>query len=77
MKNTTGTSDAEIIDIGIENHYLAVTIDGISEDIDLLPGITHWQIGSTAVNVNFSDLAAVGAKPIGILLSWDVNQNTD
>lgn len=77
LKNNTGTSDAEIVDIGIEDQYLAVTIDGISEDIDLLPGITPWQIGCTAVNVNFSDLAAVGAKPIGILLSWDINKNTD
>lgn len=77
MKNTTGTSDAEIIDVDMEDHYLAVTIDGVSEDIDLLPGITYRQIGWTTVNVNFSDLAAVGAKPIGILLSWEVDQNTE
>jgi len=77
MKNTTGASDAEIIDIGIEDQYLAITIDGISEGVDLLSGITYRQVGWTAVNVNFSDLAAVGAKPIGILLSWEVDQNTE
>lgn len=69
--NDVFTSDAEIIDIGTDN-YLVCTTDTISEEIRL--GIIEepWKIGWLAVNINLSDLAAVGAKSTGVLLSWNI-----
>jgi thiamine-monophosphate kinase len=69
--NDLFTSDAEVLDIG-ESRCLVSTTDTLSEEIRL--GILRdpWKIGWTAVNVNLSDLAAVGADALGLLLSWGV-----
>jgi thiamine-monophosphate kinase len=65
--NKPHESDAEIIQIG--ELKLAITTDCISEEI--LTGLydDSYLIGWMIVTVNLSDLAAVGAKPIGILIS--------
>lgn len=68
--NSLHESDSEILifENGCEN-YLASTIDSISEEIKTglydSPYLTGWM----SVMVNLSDLAAVGAEPIGILIS--------
>ena len=65
--NKPHESDAEIIQIS--NHRLAVTTDSISEEITTGLYDDPYLIGWMIVTVNISDLAAVGATPIGILIS--------
>jgi thiamine-monophosphate kinase len=66
--NKPHESDAEIIQLN-DNTKFAITTDSISEEISTGlyddPYLTGWMI----VTVNISDLAAVGASPLGILIS--------
>lgn len=63
-------SDSEIILFEDGSHnYLAATIDSISEEIKTGLYDSPYLIGWMSVMVNMSDLAAVGAEPIGILIS--------
>ena len=66
--NKPHESDAEIIQLN-NNTKLAVTTDSISEEISTGLYDDPYLIGWMIVTVNISDLAAVGAKPIGILIS--------
>lgn len=59
--------DAAAIDIGEE--YLVVTTDMLIGRIHFPLGAPVEQIGWKAVVVNLSDLAAMGAKPIGLVFS--------
>ena len=70
QKNSTHQSDAEIIslDNGLGRN-LAVTMDTISEEIRFGLYDDPFLIGWMTVMVNMSDLAAVGATPLGILIS--------
>ncbi|MBU0994352.1 MAG: hypothetical protein KJ737_17815 [Proteobacteria bacterium] len=75
--NQTHTSDSEILDVGLDTNYLAVTTDIISEEItEGLYSDPHF-MGWMAMVVNLSDIAAVGAKPIGMLLSMTVSPDWD
>jgi thiamine-monophosphate kinase len=68
--NEPHESDAELMKInGNESHFLAVTIDSVSEEIN--EGLYHdpFTMGWVTVMSNFSDLAAVGAEPLGIVIS--------
>jgi thiamine-monophosphate kinase len=65
--NNPHESDAEIIQVG--DLKLAVTTDSISEEISTGLYDDPYLVGWMIVTVNISDLAAVGAKPIGILIS--------
>ena len=67
--NKTHECDSEIIDIGLPECYLALTTDTIAEEIDTGLYSDPYLIGWMAIIVNLSDLAAVGAKPIGLLLN--------
>ena len=66
--NKPHESDAEIIQLD-DNTKLAVTKDSISEEISTGLYDDPYLIGWMIVTVNMSDLAAVGATPIGILIS--------
>ncbi|MBT8191136.1 MAG: thiamine-phosphate kinase [Bacteroidia bacterium] len=61
-------SDAEIIKID-PFRFLAITTDNIVEELST--GLYHdpYHIGWMTVVVNLSDLAAVGAKPLGLVLN--------
>lgn len=63
-------ADAEIIDLGVNaENYLAITTDALVEEVRSgLYDDPHF-IGWMLAMVNFSDLAAVGADPLGLLLS--------
>ncbi|MBP1683766.1 MAG: hypothetical protein H6Q27_1333, partial [Ignavibacteriaceae bacterium] len=61
-------SDAEIIQLN-DNTKLAITTDSISEEISTGLYDDPYLIGWMIVTVNMSDLAAVGASPLGILIS--------
>ena len=65
--NKPHESDAEIIQIG--SLKFAVTTDSISEEITAGLYDNPYLIGWMIVTVNISDLSAVGATPIGILIS--------
>jgi thiamine-monophosphate kinase len=66
-------ADAEILDFrGQSADYLVFKSDGIHEEISQKLYEDPCLIGWMAVTVTISDLAAVGADPVGILLSLQV-----
>jgi len=67
--NQRHESDAELIRLPGTTSVLALTTDAISEEIESGLYTDPYFIGWMTVLVNASDLAAVGAAPIGILLS--------
>lgn len=68
--NKVHESDAEIIMTGEDSKdFLAITTDSIAEEIKSKLYDDPYLIGWMSAMVNFSDLAAVGARPLGILLS--------
>jgi thiamine-monophosphate kinase len=74
--NKIHESDSEIIKLNYDLH-LAITTDSISEEIETGLYDDPWLIGWMIVTVNLSDLAAVGAKPIGLVISQIIPDNTD
>ncbi|MBC7108109.1 MAG: thiamine-phosphate kinase [Methanomassiliicoccales archaeon] len=60
--------DAAAIDMG--DYYLVLSTDLVSEKTHKPKEMTYRQLGWSAAAVNYSDIAAMGAKPIGILLSF-------
>ncbi len=68
--NKLQESDSELLNISIlKNDQLAVTTDSIVEEIELGIYKDPYLIGWMIVMVNMSDLAAVGASAVGILIS--------
>jgi thiamine-monophosphate kinase len=68
--NRLHESDAEILSITHENgSRFAFTTDTIAEEISSGLYTDPWLIGWMTVMVNMSDLAAVGARPLGILVA--------
>jgi thiamine-monophosphate kinase len=67
--NRRHESDAELVRIPGTSTVLAVTTDAISEEIESGLYADPYLIGWMTVLVNASDLAAVGAAPLGILLN--------
>ena len=67
--NKVHETDAEIIELENSPFNLAITIDTISEEIKTGLYSDPYQIGWMSVMVNMSDLAAVGAAPLGIVIS--------
>jgi thiamine-monophosphate kinase len=62
-------SDAELVRLPGSPVVLAVTTDTLAEEMESGLYTDPYQIGWMTVLANVSDLAAVGADPIGILLS--------
>lgn len=67
--NKVHETDAEIIELENSPYNLAITIDTISEEIKTGLYSDPYQIGWMSVMVSMSDLAAVGASPLGIVIS--------
>lgn len=61
-------SDAELIRLGNEL-ILAMTTDTIAEEIRAGLYADPWLAGWMTVMANFSDIAAVGAEPLGIVIA--------
>lgn len=59
--------DAALINFG--DNYLVVTSDMLFKSAHFPREMTYIQMGKKVVTVNVSDLAAMGAKPIGIIVS--------
>lgn len=60
--------DAAYLKFGDE--FLILTTDMLYEKTHILPKISREQTGKLIVTVNFSDIAAMGAKPLAFLLSY-------
>ncbi|BDZ70000.1 thiamine-phosphate kinase [Methanobacterium petrolearium] len=55
--------------LNIDDNYLVVTSDLLIESTHFPSKMSAYQKGMKVVTVNVSDLAAMGAKPIGFILS--------
>ena len=69
QQNALHESDAELIKLPGTNITLAITMDSIVEEIEAGLYTDPYLIGWMTVMVNASDLAAVGAEPLGILIN--------
>ncbi len=67
--NVHQESDAELVRLPGHHGVLALTTDGLAEEIETGLYDDPYRIGWMAVLVNASDLAAVGAEPVGILIT--------
>ena len=68
--NEIHETDAELIDMGAgSDNYLAITTDALVEEISSGLYDDPYLIGWMLAMVNFSDLAAVGAESLGLLIS--------
>lgn len=69
-------SDCEVLDLG-NGTFLAATVDTVSEEIEVGLYRDPYRIGWVAAMASLSDLAAVGARPLGMLLSaeWGAKQD--
>ncbi len=65
---TIHEADCELVRLG-DGRLLALTIDAIDEELDLGLYRNAGTAGRIAAAASLSDLAAVGADPIGLLLS--------
>ncbi len=59
--------DCAVIPLG--NTCLLLTTDMLHRSTDFPPGTSDWQAGWMAAAVSLSDLAAMAARPIGLLLA--------
>ena len=66
--------DASALSLG-NGLALVVKADMLVASTDVPPGMSNQQIGRKVVTMNFSDLAAMGAKPTGILVSLGLPRN--
>lgn len=67
--------DCAVIDAG--ESYLVATTDMLHRQTDFPDIMTPWQIGWMAVAVNLSDIAAMGAKPAGVLIAAGLPPESD
>lgn len=61
------SDDAALIDLG--ENYLVATSDMLMQSSHFPPQMTAHQIGKKVVTVNVSDIAAMGADTIGMIIS--------
>ncbi|NVM54488.1 MAG: thiamine-phosphate kinase [Candidatus Helarchaeota archaeon] len=66
--------DAGAIRLG-DKQLLVVTTDLIGKKTHVPPRMTFFQMGRKAVIVNISDLAAMGAEPLGLVFSIGLPKN--
>ena len=70
IKSLTGINeDCGVIDLGFDGQVLVVTTDLISKKRHAPPSMSFKQVGMKSITVNVSDLAAMGARPLGLVMS--------
>lgn len=69
QQNRFGEADAELMPLSGNGGLLATTIDTIAEEIALGIYVHPETIGWMAAVSSLSDLAAVGAEPVGVVVS--------
>jgi thiamine-monophosphate kinase len=70
-----GEDDCAVLDTGNEE-YLLVTTDMLHRKTDFPIQMTGRQIGWMSVAVNLSDLAAKGARPLGVVMAMGIPPDT-
>ncbi len=71
----SGSDDCAVIDIS-EDEYMVVTTDMLHRKTDFPVCMTPWQIGWMSAAVNFSDVASMGARPVGFLSAIGFSKDT-
>lgn len=61
--------DVSAFEIGDSGRLVVVKTDMLVGKTDVPPGMSLWQASRKAVIMNISDMAAKGARPIGLLVS--------
>lgn len=74
QRNRVHESDAELVALPGSDGILALTTDWVVEEIESGLYEDPYLIGWMTVIVNASDLAAVGAEPVGFLLNENLPQ---
>jgi len=79
---TVGAGDDDCAVIDIEKgkgayRYLVVTTDSLQQSTHFPPGITPFQMGWSAVTVNLSDIAAMGAHPFAFTIAMGIPPQTE
>jgi thiamine-monophosphate kinase len=75
-----GEDDCAVIDIDKTKggyRYLLVTTDTLQKSTHFPPGITPFQMGWSAVAVNLSDIAAMGARPFAFTIAMGIPAQTE
>lgn len=67
IDNAEMMDDCAVVDFG--DDYLLVTTDMISKQTHIPENATFWQIGWYLVAINLSDIAAMGGKPLGLVVA--------
>ena len=67
------SDDAALINFG--ENYLVACSDMLLESSHFPDQMTHYEMGQKIVTVNVSDLAAMGAETIGIIISMGLPKN--
>jgi thiamine-monophosphate kinase len=76
--NQPHESDAELIEMpGDPDRYMAVTIDTVAEEISSGLYRDPYTMGWITVMASLSDLAAVGADPLGLVISVSLESSQD
>ena len=73
--NNLRYEDASLIEVG--NEYLVISTDMINERLHIPKEMTAYQVGKYVVNVNLSDIASMGARPIAFLASFGLRRDLD
>jgi len=71
-----GEDDCAVLDIGIGD-YIVITTDMLHRKTDFPFQMSGRQIGWMSVAVNLSDLAAKGARPIGVVMAMGIPPDTE
>jgi thiamine-monophosphate kinase len=75
-----GEDDCAVIDIDKAKSgfkYLVVTTDTLQQSTHFPPGISPFQMGWSAVAVNLSDIAAMGAQPFAFTIAMGITAQTE
>jgi thiamine-monophosphate kinase len=76
--NQPHETDAELIEVaGLPDHYLAITTDTVAEEITEGLYQDPHTMGWVTIMANLSDLAAVGAEPLGLVVSVCIEPSRD
>ncbi|ADI74835.1 thiamine-monophosphate kinase [Methanohalobium evestigatum Z-7303] len=71
-----GEDDCAVIDLNNEE-FMVVTTDMLHMKTDFPLQMSAWQIGWMSAAVNFSDIAAMGACPMGLLAAFGLPENME
>jgi len=73
-----GEDDCAVIELARADYkYLVATTDMLQESTHLPVGISPFQIGWSAVAVNLSDIAAMGARPYAFTIAMGIPAHTE